>query len=164
MPCETQCMYMAVKYPEGRSLRGKVKASRSRKCARFPHSKMYTKPIFHCDAKPFAFGPRVGLELQRHNFALEIPTCCYLKMLKFALFPTPTPNVSRWNIGGVGCPTQDTGVGHVHFIFLCWFHLRWVANANRVSSGICALLLWIKFAFYFLLHQLHIHYKSQPIW
>ena len=40
------------------------------------------KPIFHCDAKPFALGPGVGLDPQRHNFALKIPT------LKFALPPT----------------------------------------------------------------------------
>ena len=42
------------------------------------------KPIFHCNAKPFALGPRVGLDPQRHNFALGIPTCWYLKTLKFA--------------------------------------------------------------------------------
>ena len=28
------------------------------------------EPIFHCDAKPFALGPGVGLDPQRHNFAL----------------------------------------------------------------------------------------------
>ena len=33
------------------------------------------KPIFHCDAKPFALGPGVGLSPQRHSFALGIPTC-----------------------------------------------------------------------------------------
>ena len=38
------------------------------------------KPIFHCDAKTFALGPCVG-----HNFALGIPTCWYLKTLKFEL-------------------------------------------------------------------------------
>ena len=46
------------------------------------------KPIFHCDAKPFALDPGIGLDPQRHNFALGIPTCWYLKTLKFALPPT----------------------------------------------------------------------------
>ena len=75
------------------------------------------KPIFHCDAKPFVLGPRVGLDPQRHNFALGIPTCWYLKTLKFALPPMPTPNAGRWNIGGVEFQMQGAGVGHVHFMF-----------------------------------------------
>ena len=44
------------------------------------------KPIFHCDAKQFALGPGIGLDTQRHNFALPISTSWYLKTLKFA-FP-----------------------------------------------------------------------------
>ena len=86
------------------------------------------KPIFHCDAMPFALGPYVGLDPQRHNFALGKPTCWYLKTLKFALPPTrtlkfalpstPTPNASRWNIGGVESPTRGAGVGHLDFM-LC---------------------------------------------
>ena len=63
------------------------------------------------------------------NFALAVPTCWYLKMLKFALHPTrilkfafpPTrnPNASQWNIGCVGSQTQISRVGHVHFMFFC---------------------------------------------
>ena len=30
---------------------------------------MYLKPIFHCDAKPFALGTGVGLDPRRHPFA-----------------------------------------------------------------------------------------------
>ena len=30
--------------------------------------------------------------------------------------PTPNPNASRWNIGGVGSPTQNSCVGHVDFM------------------------------------------------
>ena len=81
------------------------------------------KPIFHCDAKPFALGTGVGLDPQRHNFALPIPTCWYLKPptpnLKFALPPTRNRNASQWNIGCVGPQTQISCVGHVHFIFFC---------------------------------------------
>ena len=29
----------------------------------------HVKPIFHCDAKPFALGTGVGLDPQRHTFA-----------------------------------------------------------------------------------------------
>ena len=46
------------------------------------------KPIFHCDAKSFALGPGIGLDPQCHNFRLPIPTCWYLKTLKFALLLT----------------------------------------------------------------------------
>ena len=38
---------------------------------------------------------------------------------KICMSLTPTPNASRWNIGGVGTPTQGAGVGHVHFMFFC---------------------------------------------
>ena len=36
--------------------------------------------------------------------------------LKFALPLTQTPDASQWNIGGVGSPTQNFRVGHVHFM------------------------------------------------
>ena len=42
------------------------------------------KPIFHCDAKPFALGTGVGLDTQHHNFALPIATCWCLKMLEMS--------------------------------------------------------------------------------
>ena len=35
--------------------------------------------------------------------------------LKFALFPTPTPDASQWNIGGIGPSGVGAGVGHIHF-------------------------------------------------
>ena len=83
------------------------------------------KPIFHCAAKPSALGPGVGLDPQRHNFLLGIPTCWYLKTLKFALPPMPnlkfalcptrTPNVSQWNISCVGSPSWP-----------CTFNFVWV--------------------------------------
>ena len=37
--------------------------------------------------------------------------------LKFALAPTPTPDASQWNIGGVGPSGVGAVVGHVHFMF-----------------------------------------------
>ena len=84
------------------------------------------KPIFYCNAKPFALVPDVGLDPQRHNFALLIPTCWYLKtlkcalpptrMLKFELSSTPTPNASQWTIGYFGSPTQNFRVGNEHVL------------------------------------------------
>ena len=66
--------------------------------------------------------------------------------LKVAFYPTPTPDASQWNIGGVG----SSGVGHVYFMYIsCIFHVvcaifsalatRKLADAYPVSSGIWAL-------------------------
>ena len=68
-----------------------------------------------------------------------------MQILTFALLPTPTPDASQWNIGGVG----SSGVDHVYFMYIsCIFHVvcatfsvlatRELANANPVSSGIWA--------------------------
>ena len=87
------------------------------------------KPIFHWDAKHLASGVGVGQCPRRQNFALEIPTCWYILVLpdtkicvtpdakpKICVTPTPTPEHSQWNIGGVGSPTQNFRIGHVHFM------------------------------------------------
>ena len=60
------------------------------------------------------------------NFALGIPTCWFLKMvkfvlspmqtLKFALPPTWNHNASQWSIGCIGFPGAGAHVGHVHFM------------------------------------------------
>ena len=92
------------------------------------HCSLYTlKPIFHCDAKPFALDPGVNFDSQHHNFALPIPTCWYLKTLKFtlpptlnikfALPPTPTPNASQWNIGCVRVPNAKFSRWQCTFLF-----------------------------------------------
>ena len=36
------------------------------------------------------------------------------------------PDASQLNIDGVGPSGVGAGVGHVHFIFLCRFHLRYL--------------------------------------
>ena len=52
----------------------------------------------------------------------------------FALPPTPTPDASQWNIGGVG----SSGVGHVYFMYIsCCLCIIFCAKAD--SSGIWAL-------------------------
>ena len=60
------------------------------------------------------------------------------KMLKFALPQTPNPNVSRWNIGGFGSPTQGAGIGHVHFMFFCVDFIALGTQRKHVFSGIWA--------------------------
>ena len=37
---------------------------------------------------------------------------------KICVTPNQNPNASQWNIGCVGSQTQNSRVGHVHFIFL----------------------------------------------
>ena len=69
------------------------------------------KPIFHCKKKPFTLGPCIGLDPQRHNFTLWVPTCWYPKTLKFVLPPTQilkfalpprrNPKASQWGYGPV---------------------------------------------------------------
>ena len=84
------------------------------------------KPIFHCDAKfwrrGLALGKRPDARLLRWGYQhvgifwryprRQFPT----PILTFALLPTPTPDASQWNIGGVGASGVGAGVGHVHFM------------------------------------------------
>ena len=88
--------------------------------------KLYTyvtfKPIFHCDAKFWRRGVALGnspdarllrWEYQQVGIFWRYPRRQFpTPILKFALLPTPTPDASQWNIGGVG----PSGVGHVHFM------------------------------------------------
>ena len=75
------------------------------------------------------------------------------KKLKFALPPMQNPNVSQWNIGCVGDPTQNFHIGHVHFMlfvlisFALGTHrkaiLQWNMGFNcryRVEYGLKTLL------------------------
>ena len=55
----------------------------------------------------------VSLPLGDAHFFAFYPT----QNLKVAFYPTPTPDASQWNIGGVGPSGVGAGVGHVHFIF-----------------------------------------------
>ena len=82
---------------------------------------MKFKPIFHCDAKPFVLGPRLGLN----------PTI-------FALgIPTPTPTASRWNIGGAKFSRWPCRF-HVVCASFSALATQTLANANADSGGIQA--------------------------
>ena len=72
------------------------------------------------------------------NFELGIPTCLYLKTLKFVLPPMRNINESEWNVGCVGSPGIGARVRHVHFMLFVSISFCWVANANAVFSGIWA--------------------------
>ena len=76
------------------------------------------------------------------NFALGIPTCWYLKMLKlalpsmqilkFAFDPTRNTNASQWNIGCVGSPKLFSHVGHV--LFMLFVLISFVLVTQRKPS------------------------------
>ena len=55
--------------------------------------------------KTFTLGPYDGLDPQRQNFTLGIPTCWYLKTLEFALSPATNRSASQLNIGCDGSQT-----------------------------------------------------------
>ena len=50
--------------------------------------------------------------------------------LEFVLAPTPNPDASQWNIGGVGCQRKIFASSMYISCFLCRFHLRRAPNAN----------------------------------
>ena len=85
------------------------------------------KPIFHCDAKLFALGTGVGLDPQRHIFALPIPTCWYLKTLKFCITPNANfkihpmqnPNASQWIQVVLGSKRKILALAMYISCFLC---------------------------------------------
>ena len=77
-------------------------------------------PIFHQNAKYLASGAGVGQWPRRQNFALEIPTCWYILALpnaKICVFPDANPRRQPVEYRLRWVPTQNAGVGHVHFMF-----------------------------------------------
>ena len=66
------------------------------------------KPIFQCDAKPFAFGTFASPNAKDTNLLVSFA----LGDANFSRHPT------QWNIGCVGFQTQNSCVGHVFFFFL----------------------------------------------
>ena len=111
----------------------------------FSHYRLGLKPIFHCDAKSLASGvlpnanPRrswgyqhVGILEPKRTIKFALPLT---GDLKFAFDPTRNPNSSQWNKGCVGSPTQNSGVGHVHFTFFCVNFIR-VGSRFSVEYGL----------------------------
>ena len=122
------------------------------------------KPIFHCNAKPLALGLRVGLDPQRDNFKLGIPTCWYLKSLadptrppnanqqcpmpsNSALqepkMPNASSNVSRWNIGRVGFPVVRARIGLVDFMLFVSLSLALGSQQERNFRLNMGFRVWI---------------------
>ena len=88
------------------------------------------KPIFHCDTKFLALGVGVGQYPRCQNFALGIPTCWYLgananpliwvlpdTKPKICVLPDAKPKRKPVEYRLRWVPTQNSGVGHVHFMF-----------------------------------------------
>ena len=73
------------------------------------------KPIFHCDAKPFALVAFASPKAKDTNMLVSFA----LGDAHFLRHPTQNPNVSQWNIGCVGSQMQISCVGHIHFMFVC---------------------------------------------
>ena len=80
----------------------------------------WLKPIFHCDTKYLASGV----------FALEIRTCWYILALpnakicitpdakpKISVFPDANPRRQSVEYRLRWVPTQNAGLGHVHFMY-----------------------------------------------
>ena len=93
------------------------------------------KPIFHLNTKYLASGAGVG-QCPRRVTQRVTQRKIYqhvgifwryprrqspIPILKFALPPTPNPDASQWNKGGVGLSGVGAGVGHVHFMLFISF-------------------------------------------
>ena len=111
------------------------------------------KPIFHRDAKLLHWGFALG---QPHNAKIRIGNTNMLvsKNTKICVTPnanakicvTPTRNLnaSQWNIGCVGCPTQNSRVGHVDFMLFIPFFSRWVTLFSVEYGLYCNTLTALK--------------------
>ena len=89
------------------------------------------KPIFHQNAKYLASGVGVGQCPRRQNFVLEMPTCCYILALpnaKICVFPDANPQRQSVEYRLCWVPTQNTGVGHVHFMFFVYISFAFGAQ------------------------------------
>ena len=94
------------------------------------------KPIFHCDAKTFELGTFASPNAKYTNMLVALA----LGEAKSSRHLTQNPQ--RESVEYRLCWVPNVIFLHwpCTFHFLCRFHLRWVANANPISSGIWALL------------------------
>ena len=121
------------------------------------------KPIFHCDAKPFALGPGIGLDPQRPNFAKVGDTNMLVsKNAKICVTPNAKHKIC---VIPNAKPKREPMEYRLHWVpkakyshWPCRFHVvypffftRWVANANAVLSGLRALeliVIWTSYGLY----------------
>ena len=100
------------------------------------------KPIFHCDAKPFALGTFALPNAKDTNMLVPFA----LVNTNYSRHPMRNPNASQWNIGCVGYQTQISSIGHIHFMFFvlisfafCTQHkpsFQWNMGLNIQAKGI----------------------------
>ena len=55
--------------------------------------------------------------------------------LKFALAPTPTPDASQWNIGGIGPSGVGAGIRHVHFMFFVLISFAFCSQPEKDQNN-----------------------------
>ena len=75
------------------------------------------KPIFHCDPKPFALGPGVGLD-PHAQFRVGDTNMLVSKNAKICVTPNVNPQRKSMGYRLSWVPNEKCSVGHVHFIFL----------------------------------------------
>ena len=88
------------------------------------------QPIFHCDAKPFALGTFASRNAKDTNMLVSF-------VLGDGNF-VRRPNASQWNIGCVWFQTQNSCVGHVHFILFVSISFALGGQRKQFFSGIWA--------------------------
>ena len=71
------------------------------------------KPIFHCDAKPFALDTFASPNAKDTNMLVSFS----LGNTNFRVTQRKTPDASQWDIGCVGYHTPIPCIGHVYFMF-----------------------------------------------
>ena len=102
------------------------------------------KPIFHCDAKPFALGTFASPNAKDSTFAL--PNTKYTNMLvsfvlgnaHFSRHPTQNPNTSQWNIGSLGTQHKTFALAMYISCFLWNMGLRLLVFRGRNTRRIFA--------------------------
>ena len=78
------------------------------------------KPIFHCDAKPFALGTFASPNAKDTNMLVSLA----LGDTNFPRHPTQNPNASQWDIGCVGVLRSKRKIPNAKFLrWACTFHI-----------------------------------------
>ena len=112
----------------------------------------YVKPLFHCDAKPFAMGPCVVLRPPTPQFGIGDTNMLVSKNVKICVTPNAKHKICVTPNAKPQTEPMEYRLRWVHnakffalaiyiSCCLCSFHLRWLPNANQVCSGIWALVL-----------------------
>ena len=105
----------------------------------------FLKPIFHCDAKPFALGTFASPNAKDSTFALphakntNMLVSLVLGDANIVRYLTQNPQSESVEYRfALGTKPKTFALAMYISRFLCRFHLHLVPNTNPVSSGIWA--------------------------